>query len=77
MNGQACSDTAAEVRESKKEFWDSEVVLIHNTCAVQPSSGQLFQGAEPEKLPPSFPISQFPQSPPLLLLQYFLFHHSE
>ena len=78
MNGQAHSDTAVEVRESKKEFGESEVVLIRNTCAALPSFGQLFQSTELEKSPPSFPISQFPQSlllPPLLWC--FLFPHLE
>ena len=67
MNGWGCSDTTVEVRESKKEFGESEVVLICNTCAVLPSSRQLFQSTESEKLPPSFPISWFPWSPPLPL----------
>ena len=55
MNGQAHSDMEMEVRESKKEFRESEVVLIHNTCAALSSLGQLFQSAELEKSPFSFP----------------------
>ncbi len=69
MNGQAHLDMEMEVRESKKEFGESEVILICNTCAVLSSSGQLFQSAELEKSPLSFLISQFLLSlllPPLL-----------
>ncbi len=56
MNGWAHLDTEAEVRESKKEFGESEVVLICNTCAVLSSLGQLFQSAELKKSPFSFLI---------------------
>ncbi|SRR5258708_6454445 len=58
MNGQACLDMEVEVRESKKEFRKSEVVLICYTCAALSSLGQLFQSAELKKSPFSFPTSQ-------------------
>src|SRR5260221_13140295 len=57
-----------EVRESKKEFGESEVVLIHNTCAALSSLGQLFPSTELKKSPFSFPTSQSPLSLLLLLL---------
>ncbi len=65
MNGWACLDMEMEVRESKKEFGESEVVLICNTGAALSSLGQLFQSAELKKSPFSFLISW---SPPSLLL---------
>ena len=56
------------MRESKKELGDSEVVLIRSICAALSFSGQLFQSAELEKSPLSFPISRLPlpQTLPLL-----------
>src|SRR5260221_9284414 len=76
MNGQACSDMETEVRESKKEFRESEVVLIHNTGAALSSLGQLFQSTEPKKSPFSFLISWSPPSPLLPpLMQYSPFPH--
>src|SRR5258708_15887087 len=63
MNGQACLDTEADVRERRKEFREREVEFSHITGAVLSLFGQLFNSAMLEKSPLSFPISWI-QSPP-------------
>ncbi len=64
MNGWACSDMEAEVRERRKEFRESEVEFSCITGAVLPFSGQPLDSAMLEKLLISFLISQI-LSPPL------------
>src|SRR5258708_33281985 len=63
-NGQACSDTEADVRERRKEFREREVEFSCITGAALSLFGQLFNSTMPEKSPLSFLISQI-QSPPL------------
>src|SRR5258708_22986709 len=65
MNGQACLDTVADVRERRKEFGESEVEFSHITGATLCLFGQLLKSAMLEKSPLSFPISWIllPQSP--------------
>src|SRR6266436_7916297 len=63
MNGQACSDMEADVRERRKEFGEREVEFNHITGAVLSLFGQLSNSAMLEKSPLSFLISRI-QSPP-------------
>src|SRR5260221_12583778 len=66
MNGWACSDTVADVRERRKEFRESEVEFSHITGATLSLFGQLLKSVVLEKSPLSFLISQIllpPQSP--------------
>src|SRR5260221_11317142 len=66
MNGWACSDMVADVRERRKEFRESEVEFSRITGAMLSLFGQLLKSVVLEKLPLSFPISQIllpPQSP--------------
>ncbi len=68
MNGQACLDMVADVRERRKEFGESEVEFSHITSAALSLFGQLLKSTRLEKSPLSFLISQIlspPQSPPL------------
>ena len=64
MNGQACSDMEAEVRERRKEFGESEVEFSHITSAALPFSGQPLDSAMLKKSLISFLISRI-LSPPL------------
>src|SRR5258708_8535933 len=64
MNGQACSDMEADVRERRKEFGEREVEFSHITSVALSLFGQLFNSTMLKKLPLSFLISQI-QSPPL------------
>src|SRR5260370_23192709 len=57
MNGQACSDMVADVRERRKEFGESEVEFSPITGAMLSLFGQLLKSAMLEKSPLSFPIS--------------------
>src|SRR5258705_753103 len=63
MNGQACLDMEADVRERRKEFREREVEFSHITSAALSLFGQLFNSAMLEKSPLSFLISHI-QSPP-------------
>ncbi len=66
LNGWACSDTVADVRERRKEFRESEVEFSRITGAALSLFGQLLKSTMLEKLPLSFPISRIllpPQSP--------------
>src|SRR6266478_3320680 len=63
MNGQACSDMEADVRERRKEFGEREVEFSCITGAALSLFGQLFNSAMLKKSPLSFLISQI-QSPP-------------
>src|SRR5258708_21240212 len=69
MNGQACLDTEAEVRERRKEFGESEVEFSHITGAALPFSGQPLNSTMLKKLLISFPISWI-LSPPLSNFQF-------
>ncbi len=64
MNGQACLDMEVEVRESRKEFRESEVEFSHITAAALPFSGQPLDSTMLEKSLISFLISWI-LSPPL------------
>src|ERR1700746_741125 len=65
MNGQACLDTMADVRDRRKEFGESEVEFSRITGTALSLFGQLFKSAMLEKSPFSFPISRI-LLPPLL-----------
>ena len=69
MNGQACLDTMADVRDRRKEFGESEVEFSHITGTALSLFGQLFKSTMLEKSPFSFLISQILLPP---LLQHFL-----
>ncbi|SRR5258705_5220030 len=68
MNGWACLDMVADVRERRKEFRESEVEFSHITGAMLSLFGQLLKSAMLKKLPLSFPISRIllPHQSPLL-----------
>ena len=68
MNGWACLDMVADVRERRKEFGESEVEFSHITSAMLSLFGQLLKSTMLEKLPLSFPISRIllPCQSPLL-----------
>src|SRR5260221_11839683 len=68
MNGWACSDTVAVVRERRKEFGESEVEFSRITGAMLSLFGQLLKSTMLKKSPLSFPISRIllPCQSPLL-----------
>src|SRR5258705_5350282 len=68
MNGRACSDMVADVRERRKEFRESEVEFSCITGAMLSLLEQLLKSTMLEKSPLSFPISQIllPHQSPLL-----------
>src|SRR5258705_740347 len=68
MNGWACLDMVADVRERRKEFGESEVEFSHITSATLSLFGQLLKSTMLKKSPLSFPISQIllPCQSPLL-----------
>src|SRR5258708_39329217 len=71
MNGWACSDTVADVRERRKEFGESEVEFSRITGAMLSLFGQLLRSAVLEKSPLSFPISRILLPPPVSSLRTF------
>src|SRR5258707_10955348 len=68
MNGWACSDMVADVRERRKEFRESEVEFSRITSATLSLFGQLLKSTMLKKLPLSFLISRIllPCQSPLL-----------
>src|SRR5258707_15106072 len=68
MNGRACSDMVADVRERRKEFRESEVEFSHITGAMLSLFGQLLKSTMLKKSPLSFLISWIllPRQSPLL-----------